>query len=93
MELDINKTWKSVLDSMRLSVSEATFNAYVKKTELLNIKQVENRLVGEVGCSSGYITYRGNYDIHGTALDYMQSNCTLFIKFENPPKNTPFPVP
>lgn len=55
MELDINKTWKSVLDSMRMSVSEATFNTYVKKTELLNIKQVEDRLVGDVGCSSGYV--------------------------------------
>lgn len=55
MELDINKTWKSVLDGMRLSVSEATFNAYVRKTELLNIKQVEDRLVGDVGCSSVYV--------------------------------------
>jgi chromosomal replication initiator protein len=49
------KIWESVLQSLRLTLSEATFNGYLRKTILLEIRESGERLVAEVGCSSIFI--------------------------------------
>lgn len=51
-DLNAEKIWESVMGVMRLAVSGATFNLYLKQTELLEIKEVEDRLVCEVGVGS-----------------------------------------
>jgi chromosomal replication initiator protein len=49
------KIWESVLQSLRLTLSEATFNGYLRKTNLLEIRESGDRLIAEVGCSSVFI--------------------------------------
>ena len=51
---DLEKTWNAVLSGMKLVVSEATFKAYIKNTELSTIVEAGERWVCEVGCGSGY---------------------------------------
>ena len=51
---DLEKIWKAVLSGMKLVVSEATFKAYIKNTELLATVEAGERWVCEVGCGSGY---------------------------------------
>ncbi|MEK7155016.1 MAG: chromosomal replication initiator protein DnaA [Patescibacteria group bacterium] len=55
MDRDVKKIWSGVLEAMRLAVSEATFKGYLKNTSLVEIREAGEKLVGEVGCSSGYI--------------------------------------
>jgi chromosomal replication initiator protein len=55
MTQDLDKIWKSVLDGMKVSVSEATFKAYIKQTQLLSTTDSANKLLCEVACSSGYV--------------------------------------
>ncbi len=55
MTQDVDKIWKSVLEGMKVSVSEATFKAYIKQTQLLSTLESANKLLCEVACSSGYV--------------------------------------
>lgn len=54
-ELNYEKIWESVLSALRLTLSEATFNGYLRKTNLLEIREAGDRLIAEVGCSSVFI--------------------------------------
>ena len=53
MEYDREKIWKSVMEGMKVAVSMGTFNTVIKKTELMAIKESGDRLICEVGCTSG----------------------------------------
>ncbi len=49
---DLEKIWSGVIDSLRLSVSAGTMNMYLIRTELLNIRPHENRVICQVGCEA-----------------------------------------
>ena len=53
MEYAREKIWKSVMEGMKVAVSMGTFNTVIKKTELMAIKESGDRLICEVGCTSG----------------------------------------
>jgi chromosomal replication initiator protein len=53
--LNREKIWDSVLAAMRLTSSDGVFNAYFKKTALLDIREAGERMVVEVGCQSVFI--------------------------------------
>ncbi len=56
MELDLESTWKSVLAALKLSVSEGTFNTYLRPTSLSQVSETgEKRLVCEISCPSAMI--------------------------------------
>lgn len=54
MKTGIQKTWETVLEALKLSVSTATFNAYLKPTELFSVKEEGEGLVCEIACISPY---------------------------------------
>lgn len=54
VDRELKKIWDAVLEGLKLSISGATFKAYIKHTSLLGINEVEGRLVCEIGCGSAY---------------------------------------
>jgi chromosomal replication initiator protein len=52
---DKEKVWLTVLSAMKTAVSEGSFNAYLKNTQLNDIKTTGSRVVCDVGCSSSFI--------------------------------------
>lgn len=53
MDRNTEKIWKAVLEGMKVTVSAGTFNALIRQTELITISDSGDRLICEVGCSSG----------------------------------------
>ncbi len=53
--IDKSKVWKDTLESLKVSVSSATFNTYLAHTHLAEIKEVGDRVIAEIGCNSIYI--------------------------------------
>ena len=49
------KTWEAVLSALRLTLSEGTFNTYLKKTQLVELRETDEKLIGEIGCPSVFI--------------------------------------
>lgn len=55
MDRDLNKIWNGVLSAVRMGMSEGTYTAYLKPTELVGINEVGDRWVCEIGCSSAFV--------------------------------------
>ena len=53
--IDKNKTWKDTLESLRVSVSDATYKTYLANTHLADLKENQGRAVAQIGCNSVYI--------------------------------------
>lgn len=81
MNSEFNKIWNSVLESLKVTVSEATYKAYVKQTELLNIDKTGERWICEVGCASGYVRSILEQRYHGQLLTELnritEQNCEI----------------
>jgi chromosomal replication initiator protein len=54
-EINLERKWLNVLSALKISVSEASFNAYLKSTQLVQAKAVGERLVCDVVCPSAFI--------------------------------------
>ncbi len=52
--VDLEKTWMTVLAAMKVGVSEAIYNAYLRKTKLITITGGGSRKIAEVGCQSAF---------------------------------------
>lgn len=61
--------WNAVLEGLKVSVSEATYKAYVKQTELVSINENGGRLICEVACGSGYIRSILEQRFHGQLIE------------------------
>jgi chromosomal replication initiator protein len=54
MKTSLQKTWETILESLKLSVSVAAFNAYLRQTELLEVKEEGESLSCKIACISPY---------------------------------------
>lgn len=54
-KLDKNETWKDTLDSLQVSVSDATYKTYLAHTHLSDLKEKKGRAVAQVGCNSFFV--------------------------------------
>jgi len=52
---DYDKIWKETLDILRISVSDATYKTYLSLTHLIDLKEVGDRIIAEIGCDSVFI--------------------------------------
>lgn len=52
---DYEKIWRDTLETLRISVSEAAFKTYLSHTHLLDLKEIGDRIIAEVGCESIFI--------------------------------------
>lgn len=52
---DYEKIWRDILEVLRISVSEAAFKTYLSHTHLIDLKEIGERVIAEVGCESIFI--------------------------------------
>ncbi|WKZ25355.1 MAG: chromosomal replication initiator protein DnaA [bacterium] len=52
---DYIKTWKEVLEIIKISVSEASYKTYVSQTHLSDLKEIGDRVIAEIGCESFFV--------------------------------------
>lgn len=52
---DYIKIWKDVLESLRVSVSDATYKTYISFTHLIDLKEIGDRVIAEVGCETVFV--------------------------------------
>lgn len=53
--MDNNQIWKDTLDSLQVSVSDATYKTYLAHTHLHDLKETSDRAIAEIGCNSFFI--------------------------------------
>ena len=49
---EFDKIWKETLGLLQISVSDATYKTYLSHTHLIDLKEVGDRIIAEVGCDS-----------------------------------------
>jgi chromosomal replication initiator protein len=91
MNIDLDPTWKEVLEIIKVSVSQASFSTWFTQTHLVSIKDVETRFAAEIGCSTFYAknTIESRYFglIQDSLNKVLGKTCDLvFIVKENPEK-------
>jgi chromosomal replication initiator protein len=52
---DYDKIWKDTLETLHVSVSDATYKTYISFTHLIDLKEVGNRIIAEVGCETVFV--------------------------------------
>lgn len=52
---DYEKIWRDILEVLRISVSDAAFKTYLSHTHLIDLKEIGERVIAEVGCESIFI--------------------------------------
>jgi chromosomal replication initiator protein len=79
-----SKVWESVLSAMRLNLSEATFNAYLRTSFLWEIRDVGDKLVCEIACPSSFIKNTVDARYAGQIREELQrvtgSACEVYLK-------------
>ena len=55
MELSTEKIWGGMMAALKLSVSGPTYNTYLRPTRLLELTDMGERMVAQVGCGSAYV--------------------------------------
>ena len=87
--LDKKTIWKSVLESIKVSVSDAIFSTWFSQTHLDTLEKVDERFVAEIGCPSTFIKTTIERRYFGLIQDCLRktldSVCDLtFIVKQNP---------
>lgn len=52
---NFDKIWRDTLEILRISVSDAAYKTYLSHTHLIDLKEVGDRIIAEVGCESVFI--------------------------------------
>lgn len=53
--LDKKAVWHEVLESIKVSVSDAIFSTWFSQTHLASLKDVDGRNIAEIGCPSSFV--------------------------------------
>lgn len=90
-DIDTEKIWREVLESLKVSVSPANFTTWFKQTHLANAKKEGDRFVTEVGCASAFIknTIETRYFglVQENLINSLGAPCdVVFIVKDNPKK-------
>jgi len=87
-DLDTNKLWREVLESIKVSVSPAIYSTWFSDTFLLSLNQNNNRYLVEVGCKSSFVktTIETRYYglIQDTLIKSLNSPCDLTFIIKEP---------
>lgn len=52
---DYDKIWKETLEILQITVSDAAYKTYLSHTHLIDLKEIGDRIIAEVGCESIFI--------------------------------------
>lgn len=92
MNYNLKTSWKDILEIIKVSVSPAIFSTWFSQTHLSSVKEVGERYLIEIGCSSSFVkgTIESRYFglIQDSSSKVLGKPCDLiFIVKENPDKN------
>jgi len=81
IEIDTQKVWHDVLESIKVSVSSANYTTWFKQTHLSSLNKFDDRYSAEVGCSSAYVknTIESRYFglVQDNLVKTLNYNCEL----------------
>ena len=83
---DYNKLWKDTLEILQISVSDATFKTYLSHTHLMDIKEIGDRVIAQIGCESVFIKQQVEQRYFGLIQDTLnkelekQTDLTFIVK-------------
>ncbi|EKE06437.1 MAG: hypothetical protein ACD_19C00014G0051 [uncultured bacterium] len=52
---DFDKIWKETLEILQITVSDAAYKTYLSHTHLIDLKEIGDRIIAEIGCESIFI--------------------------------------
>jgi len=85
-KFEVKKIWDGVLAGLKLNVSGGVFTTFIKNTQLLEIREVENKLVCAVGCQSALIRDHIQQRFWGQMVEELERvtgrKCELTLKVE-----------
>lgn len=89
--MDKKEIWKDVLEIIKISVSQANFNTWFAQTHLVNLTDLEERIIAEIGCPTLYAKNTVEAKYYGLVQDsltkVLNKKCELtFVIKENPDK-------
>jgi chromosomal replication initiator protein len=91
--IDKKNIWNEVLESIKVSVSDAIFSTWFSQTHLHTLNKVGKRYVAEIGCPSPFIktTIEGRYFglIQDSLKKSLESPCDLTFIIKQAPDKTP----
>lgn len=92
MNTDLKSSWKDTLEIIKVSVSPAIFSTWFSQTHLSDVKEVGDRCLIDIGCSSLFVksTIESRYFglIQDSVSKVLGKPCDLtFIIKENPNNN------
>ena len=92
---DKKRVWREVLESIRVSVSQANFSTWFSQTHLSTLKKNGGRYIAEVGCRSGFVknTIESRYFglIQDSLSKTLESPCDLLFLVKQDP-DAPYPT-
>jgi len=81
--IDKKQIWFDVLESIKVSVSDANYSTWFAQTHLVSVKSVDTRYLVEVGCNSSYVksTLESKYHalLQETLSSVLKSPCDLLF--------------
>lgn len=92
MQYDLEKIWGSVLEGLKLNVTQGSFNVFLKNTSLLGISESGEKLICVVGCDTPM--KKSNLDLRFSgqiALELeaqLKKKCEVVIKVISGPSFT-----
>lgn len=80
---DFERIWKDTLEILRISVSDAAYKTYLSHTHLIDLKEIGDRIISEVGCESVFIKQQVEQRYSGLLQDTLtkQLEKTVDITF------------
>ncbi len=89
-----DKIWKETLEILRISVSDATYKTYLQHTHLIDLKEIGDRVIAEVGCESIFVKQQVEQRYSGLVQDTLSKqlektvDITFIVKSFNKPVET-----
>lgn len=71
---EYNKIWQNVLEVLKISVSSASYSTYLQHTHLIDLKEIGDRVIAEVGCESFFIKQQVEQRYFGLIQDTISKN-------------------
>jgi chromosomal replication initiator protein len=94
MQQNTEQIWQQVLESIRVSVSGATFNTWLMRTYLTKLEKLEEgRYLAEIGCQSTFIRTTVEQRYYGLLQDAIKktinASCDLVFVTKSKPSEAP----
>lgn len=76
---DYKKVWKEILEIIKISVSEASFKTYISLTHLIELKEIGDRVIAEIGCESIFVKQQIEQRYSGLLQDTLSKHLDKIV--------------